>query len=75
MKGEAVCIDRCVAKYLEIHERIGEYLLADSQLKVDICREEADGDLDAGPGLPGEDVGGGRDGPVRGSVCSRDCWL
>ena len=23
-KGEAVCIDRCVAKYLEIHERIGE---------------------------------------------------
>ena len=22
-KGEAVCIDRCVAKYLEIHERIG----------------------------------------------------
>ena len=25
-KGEAVCIDRCVAKYLEIHERIGELL-------------------------------------------------
>ena len=23
MKGEAVCVDRCVAKYLEIHERIG----------------------------------------------------
>ena len=22
-KGEAVCIDRCVAKYLEIHERRG----------------------------------------------------
>ena len=22
-KGEAVCIDRCVSKYLEIHERIG----------------------------------------------------
>ena len=23
MKGEAVCVDRCVSKYLEIHERIG----------------------------------------------------
>ena len=26
MKGEAVCVDRCVAKYLEIHERIGKKL-------------------------------------------------
>ena len=26
-KGEAVCIDRCVAKYLDIHERIGLCLL------------------------------------------------
>ena len=27
-KGEAVCIDRCVSKYLEIHERIGKiYIL------------------------------------------------
>lgn len=25
-KGEAVCIDRCVAKFLEIHERIGKKL-------------------------------------------------
>ena len=25
-KGEAVCIDRCVAKYLDIHERIGKHL-------------------------------------------------
>lgn len=25
-KGEAVCLDRCVAKYLEIHERIGKRL-------------------------------------------------
>ena len=23
-KGEAVCIDRCVAKYLDVHERIGK---------------------------------------------------
>lgn len=25
-KGEAVCIDRCVAKFLDIHERIGKKL-------------------------------------------------
>ena len=25
-KGEAVCIDRCVAKYMEIHDRIGKKL-------------------------------------------------
>jgi len=25
-KGEAVCIDRCVSKYLEVHERIGKKL-------------------------------------------------
>lgn len=25
-KGESVCLDRCVAKYLEIHERIGKRL-------------------------------------------------
>ncbi len=39
-KGESVCIDRCVAKYLEVHERIGKKLTeismkdADSQQKV-----------------------------------------
>lgn len=25
-KGEAVCIDRCVAKYMDIHERVGKKL-------------------------------------------------
>ncbi|XP_074641020.1 mitochondrial import inner membrane translocase subunit Tim10-B-like [Tubulanus polymorphus] len=25
-KGECVCIDRCVAKYLDIHDRIGKKL-------------------------------------------------
>lgn len=25
-KGESVCIDRCVAKFLDIHERIGKKL-------------------------------------------------
>ncbi|GIY13851.1 mitochondrial import inner membrane translocase subunit Tim10 [Caerostris darwini] len=27
-KGESVCLDRCVAKYLEVHERIGKKLTA-----------------------------------------------
>ena len=27
-KGEAVCIDRCVAKYLDVHDRIGKKLTA-----------------------------------------------
>lgn len=26
VKGEAVCLDRCVAKFLDIHERIGKKL-------------------------------------------------
>ncbi|CDW58286.1 mitochondrial import inner membrane translocase [Trichuris trichiura] len=25
-KGEAVCIDRCVAKYLDVHEKLGKKL-------------------------------------------------
>uniref|UniRef100_A0A6M2DGG8 Mitochondrial import inner membrane translocase subunit n=1 Tax=Xenopsylla cheopis TaxID=163159 RepID=A0A6M2DGG8_XENCH len=27
-KGESVCLDRCVAKYLDIHEKIGKKLTA-----------------------------------------------
>ena len=30
-KGETVCIDRCVAKYLEIHDRVGKKLTSMSQ--------------------------------------------
>lgn len=30
-KGESVCLDRCIAKYLDIHERIGKKL---TQLSV-----------------------------------------
>lgn len=30
-KGELVCIDRCVAKYLDIHEQIGKKLTVMSQ--------------------------------------------
>lgn len=25
-KGESICIDRCIAKYLDVHERIGKKL-------------------------------------------------
>lgn len=25
-KGESICLDRCVAKYLEVHERMGKKL-------------------------------------------------
>ncbi|XP_069759073.1 mitochondrial import inner membrane translocase subunit Tim10 [Narcine bancroftii] len=25
-KGESVCLDRCVAKYLDVHERLGRKL-------------------------------------------------
>ena len=27
-KGESVCLDRCVAKYIEIHDKIGKKLTA-----------------------------------------------
>lgn len=25
-KGESVCLDRCVAKYMEVHEKVGKKL-------------------------------------------------
>lgn len=28
-KGEAVCLDRCVAKYLDVHERLGKVRFSD----------------------------------------------
>lgn len=27
-KGESICIDRCVAKYFDIHDRVGKKLTA-----------------------------------------------
>ncbi|VDK43250.1 unnamed protein product [Anisakis simplex] len=30
-KGEAVCLDRCVAKYLDVHEKLGKRLTSMSQ--------------------------------------------
>lgn len=31
-KGETVCIDRCVSKYMDIHDRIGKKLTSMSQM-------------------------------------------
>ena len=47
MKGEAVCLDRCVAKYLDIHEKIGKHLTQMSQED-----EAAAGAIGAPPKLP-----------------------
>uniref|UniRef100_A0A7E4ZW82 Mitochondrial import inner membrane translocase subunit n=1 Tax=Panagrellus redivivus TaxID=6233 RepID=A0A7E4ZW82_PANRE len=30
-KGESVCLDRCVAKYLDVHEKLGKVLTTMSQ--------------------------------------------
>lgn len=40
-KGEAVCIDRCVAKYWEIHERVGKKLQTMSAQDEDALKKIA----------------------------------
>lgn len=30
-KGESVCLDRCVAKYLDVHEKLGKVLTSMTQ--------------------------------------------
>lgn len=40
MKGEQVCLDRCVAKYLDIHERIGKKLTALSTQEADLVQKK-----------------------------------
>lgn len=30
-KGEAICLDRCVAKFMEVHDRIGKKLMTSMQ--------------------------------------------
>lgn len=42
-KGEMVCIDRCVAKYLDVHERIGKKLTAMSAADEDMKKKMAGG--------------------------------
>lgn len=38
-KGEAVCIDRCVAKYLDIHDRVGKKLTSLSMQDEDLMKK------------------------------------
>lgn len=38
-KGESVCIDRCVAKYLDIHEKIGKKLTALSMQDEELMKK------------------------------------
>jgi len=44
-KGESVCLDRCVAKYLEIHDRIGKKLtsmsMQDEKLMTQLQGQQA----------------------------------
>jgi len=37
-KGEAVCIDRCVAKYMDVHERVGKKLTELSMKDADFMK-------------------------------------
>nr|CAD7200220.1 unnamed protein product [Timema douglasi] len=38
-KGESVCLDRCVAKYLDIHERVGKKLTQLSMQDEDFMKK------------------------------------
>lgn len=44
-KGESVCLDRCVAKYLEIHESIGKKLTQASQVEEEALKKMQQQDL------------------------------
>ncbi|XP_066445581.1 mitochondrial import inner membrane translocase subunit Tim10 isoform X1 [Eleutherodactylus coqui] len=42
-KGESVCLDRCVAKYLDIHERMGKKLTELSMQDEELMRKMQQG--------------------------------
>ncbi|XP_056136773.1 mitochondrial import inner membrane translocase subunit Tim10 [Lampris incognitus] len=42
-KGESVCLDRCVAKYLDLHEKLGRKLTELSVQDEKMMRKEAIG--------------------------------
>ena len=46
-KGESVCIDRCVAKYLDIHERIGKKLTALSMQDEELMKKMQESEQNA----------------------------
>ncbi|KAL6443034.1 hypothetical protein ACFW04_002788 [Cataglyphis niger] len=39
-KGESICLDRCIAKYLDVHERIGKKLTQISMQEAKIVAEQ-----------------------------------
>lgn len=39
-KGEAVCLDRCVAKYMEMHDKIGKKLTAQSMQDAEAMQKQ-----------------------------------
>lgn len=43
-KGESVCLDRCIAKYLDIHERIGKKLTQMSMQDEDFVKRMQGGE-------------------------------
>lgn len=40
-KGESVCLDRCVAKYLDVHDRVGKKLTTLSQQDEELMKKMA----------------------------------
>lgn len=38
-KGESICLDRCIAKYLDVHERIGKKLTQISMQEAKIAEQ------------------------------------
>ncbi|CAL1688533.1 unnamed protein product [Lasius platythorax] len=38
-KGESICLDRCIAKYLDIHERIGKKLTQISMQEAKVAEQ------------------------------------
>jgi import inner membrane translocase subunit TIM10 len=51
-KGEAVCLDRCVAKYLEVHERIGKQLTTMTQRDEEAMKRLQAQGAQLGPQVP-----------------------
>ncbi|EFN64234.1 Mitochondrial import inner membrane translocase subunit [Camponotus japonicus] len=38
-KGESICLDRCIAKYLDVHERIGKKLTQISMQEAKVAEQ------------------------------------
>ncbi|KAA8594463.1 hypothetical protein FQN60_011598, partial [Etheostoma spectabile] len=69
-KGESVCLDRCVAKYLDLHERLGRKLTELSVQDEEMMRKAADETLDGNGGITGEPAGATTPGLPETAHCS-----